>query len=489
MSHPHELFNYGAVSEDIRKQQKVPLTLSEGMKSKGKDYIKEQNPALTDLQVGAADVIGAAIYPTTLTIPVPNPSYSAQASSGCCVEMAAIVHMLSPSWYAKTSATSYNSATNIFSPNYVYDQIKSAGCGGGSAIITCLDFMTNNGCVLWDTLPFVPSPCDHIPSGGDITEAALYKIGGYSQVVSTDIAAIKSILSEGKPLIFGVTIDYNMHYGEDYDPNIICDSQAFIVRTNNNYIWKAYSTCIYGPHAMAIIGWDDTKQAFLAINSYGVGWGDAGNRWIDYTFFSQVTRSLYYITSWPTSNTLPIANAGFDQTVPIGGTAVLDGTASSDPDGTITGWLWTQVGASPNVAIIGSGTSPVANATNLIAGTYTFDLAVTDNNSNTAHAQTHVTVPSVVVETLTLTVSKITVKGKTVDRLTWVITLNSPFLVAELISTNSRDTLPTTIFFITTPQGSYDQTVVSKRITRYYKLKITKIDGTIMYSSPLTSVK
>ena len=36
------------------------------------------------------------------------------------------------------------------------------------------------------------------------------------------------------------------------------------------------------PHAMAIVGWDDSKNAWLIRNSWGTTWGEAGYMWADY---------------------------------------------------------------------------------------------------------------------------------------------------------------------------------------------------------------
>jgi hypothetical protein len=41
-------------------------------------------------------------------------------------------------------------------------------------------------------------------------------------------------------------------------------------------------------------------------------------------------------------NQAPTANAGPDQTVNEGATVTLDGSNSTDPDGSITSYLWTQ---------------------------------------------------------------------------------------------------------------------------------------------------
>lgn len=90
------------------------------------------------------------------------------------------------------------------------------------------------------------------------------------------------------------------------------------------------------------------------------------------------------------SNVPPVANAGVNQIVNLPTTsATLDGSASSDPDGTITIYAWVRT-SGPNTPTIVSPSSAITNVTGMIAGTYVFTLTVTDNNSATNSATTQV---------------------------------------------------------------------------------------------------
>ncbi|MDI3322284.1 PKD domain-containing protein [Pinibacter soli] len=74
----------------------------------------------------------------------------------------------------------------------------------------------------------------------------------------------------------------------------------------------------------------------------------------------------------------PVAKAGNDFST-TNSYAYLSGAASYDPDGTITAWAWSQVGG-PNSASILAGNGMFPTIQNLVAGTYTFRLKVTDND-------------------------------------------------------------------------------------------------------------
>ena len=92
------------------------------------------------------------------------------------------------------------------------------------------------------------------------------------------------------------------------------------------------------------------------------------------------------------SSSTPIANAGSDQTITLPTNSVtLDGSASTDIGGTITSYAWSQI-SGPNTATLGTPNNVTTSASGLIAGTYVFNLLVTDNNSNTSSDQVSIIV-------------------------------------------------------------------------------------------------
>ncbi len=96
------------------------------------------------------------------------------------------------------------------------------------------------------------------------------------------------------------------------------------------------------------------------------------------------------------ANVAPTADAGGDTTVASGDTVTLDGSGSSDGDGTIATYAWAQTGGS-DVTLTGANTaSPSFTAPTLAAGaadvTRTFTLTVTDNDGATATDTVDITV-------------------------------------------------------------------------------------------------
>jgi ELWxxDGT repeat protein len=95
------------------------------------------------------------------------------------------------------------------------------------------------------------------------------------------------------------------------------------------------------------------------------------------------------------ANCLPIANAGPDRTVLHRTSVTLDGRASSDPDGTIVGYLWSQL-SGPAVTLSGASTSVATFTAPKVSPGQTvvlvFQLRVTDNDGATATDQVTITV-------------------------------------------------------------------------------------------------
>lgn len=95
------------------------------------------------------------------------------------------------------------------------------------------------------------------------------------------------------------------------------------------------------------------------------------------------TNSLDWMLSYTngsvsSSNIPPLVDAGTDVVEYLPTTeAVCNGTAS-DPDGSVTGFAWSQVGG-PSAATLENKTTKSLKATNLKAGTYTFRLKAVDD--------------------------------------------------------------------------------------------------------------
>lgn len=218
-------------------------------------------------------VIPPTTLPASYMLATPTPGN--QGSEGSCVAWAA-ASVRSIEQYYRTNATSYSNASNIFSPEYIFNQIEVGGCGS-SSMYDAFGIMANKGVCTWQTMPYSSTNgCTLMPNTSQNAEAANYKIGSYSIVYGTDTTAIKNSLAAKHPLASVVVIDNNFY------------------SAGPGYIWNSKGTGVIG-HALAIVGYDDSKHAYKAMNSWGTTWGDSGFIWIDYAFLSSVAYELFVI--------------------------------------------------------------------------------------------------------------------------------------------------------------------------------------------------
>ncbi len=186
--------------------------------------------------------------------------------------------------------------------------------------------------------------------------------------------------------------------------------------TINSIVW----TKVSGPSTGTI-----TSPNSLSTTLTGLGFGV-------YVFRLSATDNINGIGSADVTITVnsnnqgPWVNPGSNQTISLPvNTATLTGSGT-DPDGSITAYLWTKL-SGPSGGTITSPTTAVTTVTGLIAGTYVYKLTVTDNSGATASANVTLTVnasttvnilPTVSAganQTITLPVSSVSLSGSATD--------------------------------------------------------------------------
>ncbi len=213
------------------------------------------------------------IPPSTLpsSFHLVTPPIGNQGAEFSCVAFAAGYGARSIEQYYQTGASTFDQGNNIFSPEFLYNQTKAfADCGSGTSITTVLEFMKNTGISTWQSMPYSDlNGCSLLPTSSQVSNAGTYKISSYSAIYKSDVTAIKTTLVNRHPLIMTVNLD-----------------QGF-TNAGPGYIWNSFVGAGGFSHALVICGYDDAKNAFKVMNSWGTGWGDAGYSWIDYNFLAQ----------------------------------------------------------------------------------------------------------------------------------------------------------------------------------------------------------
>jgi hypothetical protein len=198
-----------------------------------------------------------------------------QGTEGSCVSFAAVYGARSAEQYYKTNASSYSDGVNLFSPEFTFNQVNLGGSCTSSSVVPTLDLLKTKGVCTWQSMPYSTSNgCSLMPTTTQNTEAAQFKISSYSTIISQDITAIKTTIASKHAVIVTLNIDQQFY------------------NATPGFIWKSF-TGNAGYHAIVLCGYDDSKHAFKALNSWGTNWGDQGYIWIDYDFLPTV--SSYYL--------------------------------------------------------------------------------------------------------------------------------------------------------------------------------------------------
>ena len=162
---------------------------------------------------------------------------------------------------------------HIMSPSYIYNQIYIEDCMKGSYFVDALEIIKNQGISTWDSFPYEDRNCETQPGSSVISEAGNHKIANYYRINHKKVADLKSYLFDGIPIIIGIPVDEGF-------------SRAIPEENENTYIWKSTVGNIRGNHAMTVVGYDDSKNAFKVMNSWGDTWANGGFAWIDYDYFT-----------------------------------------------------------------------------------------------------------------------------------------------------------------------------------------------------------
>ncbi len=148
------------------------------------------------------------------------------------------------------------------------DSKKGTGCNGTN-FEPAMDALIASGAASLSSVPY-SNGCTGTQKG-DITN----KLTNYRKIASEteglNVDNFKGYLNAGRPIAIGAKLGDRFMTWKS--PTKI-SSDTY----NNPGMQHAY-------HAMALVGYDDSKRAFRVRNSWGSSWGDNGSIWVDYDFF------------------------------------------------------------------------------------------------------------------------------------------------------------------------------------------------------------
>jgi len=216
------------------------------------------------------------------------PPVKSQGQQGSCVSWATTYYL--KSYQEKVQfGYDYNSFEDVMSPAFVYNQTKvNPNCLSGSTIEGALELLKTQGTSTWQDFPYSDQVCSELPPEELLVEAAENKINDYFIVgvapsntdpSITQISLMKTLLSQGNPIVMSFDIKRI-----NFENSPGCLATTFNESSDP-------TSC---GHAVLIVGYDDTLNAFKFVNSWGTSWGDQGYCWISFDFFLP-TRRFYCV--------------------------------------------------------------------------------------------------------------------------------------------------------------------------------------------------
>ena len=175
-----------------------------------------------------------------------------------------------------------NDQTHVFSPSYLYQNIKTGtSCSNGTYISDALNFLKNTGNVPITDFPYDANSCK-APNASLKSVASDYKIKGWFRVDDVrNLTDLKDYLSKDIPVVIASYTDeaFSNYYNK---------------KESDTYHWKSGQDK-GGNHAMLLVGYDNTRSAFKIMNSWGKNWGSGGFVWVDYESFRTMVSEAYVI--------------------------------------------------------------------------------------------------------------------------------------------------------------------------------------------------
>lgn len=231
--------------------------------------------------------------PTSVDLSSDFPPIGNQGQQGSCVAWA-VGYALTGFHEHIEHGWTYSS-DHLFSPAFVYNHFKKGSCNGGLVVTDALDFLASDGVAPLSLMPYASNDCGAKPSDAATSAAKSYKLHSYKRVALNAID-VKEHLAARTPVVVAMQVD------------------AAFDALGPKDVYRGARYAYDGGHAMVIVGYDDTKQAFKLFNSWGENWGDRGFAWVGYDALVKQARELIVAKAYkappsPTPSPIPTPKA------------------------------------------------------------------------------------------------------------------------------------------------------------------------------------
>jgi len=198
-----------------------------------------------------------AFLPPSVDLSSHMPPPGDQGDAGTCSGFATVYG--ARSYYVSMfEGRDLSDTRNLPSPGYVMSFLKGYCC---SNVFDVAEVLKKGAASIAD-FPYTENG-KPAPSREIIAKAHDFQVRGTRRVDFNRLDDIKGQLARGNPVVFALWVDDAF---QDYRGG------TFNARTRPTDGW----------HSIVAVGYDDRRQAFRLMNSWGEGWGDHGYMWMSY---------------------------------------------------------------------------------------------------------------------------------------------------------------------------------------------------------------
>ena len=232
------------------------------------DYVAPSNDLLLE------NLVIASFLPPSFDLSEFLPPVKSQGQQPSCVSWAVTYYL--KSLQEKIQFSHDFDPTTIMSPAYTYNQLCKGSCTGTSIGAT-LDILKEKGALSLNEFPYEASECHVLPNETQDQLAERAKIGDYKALSGDNMVdEMKTLITQQTPIVIAAVLD------QEFGKKDLLDLTAY----REHDVTYEGASC----HAMLVVGYSDTNNAFKVVNSWGEDWGDEGFVWIDYKAFENVSK-------------------------------------------------------------------------------------------------------------------------------------------------------------------------------------------------------
>jgi hypothetical protein len=204
-----------------------------------------------------------AFLPVSVDLSGRMPAVGNQGHLGSCTAWA--VGYAARSYYSSAlEDRDVHRLANLPSPNYIFHLARTDVCEKGSDIRHTIEVLQKGALSLRD-YPY-KEQCEAPASSAQVAKATDFRVRGVKRIDISSVDNIKGQLAQSNPVLFAFT-----------------DTSGFAQHRGSGVFSEQIPPGVTrGRHEMVFVGYDDRKQAFRLMNSWGTGWGDRGYAWLSY---------------------------------------------------------------------------------------------------------------------------------------------------------------------------------------------------------------